>query len=123
MVKLTPQFLVFICGGALSALVDVGLMQLLLTSGTPAVGAASAGFLAGLAVNYLFHARVTFRQVSSTGTVARYLVVVAMNYLITLALVSLAQSLFGLPLAGKLLSLPLVALNGYWFSKHWVFKC
>ncbi len=118
-----PQFLVFIAGGVLSALVDVGLMQLLLMLGRPALSAASAGFVAGLMVNYLFHARVTFRQISSAGVVARYLTVVGLNYLITLAAVAVAHSLFALPLAGKLASLPLVAINGYLFSKHWVFKC
>jgi len=27
-----------------------------------------------------------------------------------------------LPLPGKLLSLPVVAVNGFFLSKHWIFK-
>lgn len=118
----STQFLVFVTGGVLCALIDVGLMQGLLMSGAAPLTAASAGFLAGLLVNYLFHAKVTFKQLSSSTTVARYLCVVAVNYLITLALVALAQHWFGMAIIGKLASLPVVAVNGYFLSKHWVFK-
>lgn len=119
---LRPQFLVFIAGGVLCALIDIGLMQLMLGAGAAPVAAASCGFLAGLAVNYAFHARVTFKQLSTAGTVGRYLCVVAVNYLMTVSLVALADALLHYPLAGKLASLPLVAVNGYLLSKHWVFK-
>ncbi|MYM68831.1 GtrA family protein [Pseudoduganella sp. FT55W] len=119
---LSTQFLVFVTGGVLCALIDVGLMQGLLMGGAAPLTAASAGFLAGLLVNYLFHAKVTFKQLSSGATVARYLCVVAINYLITLALVALAQHWFGMAMIGKLASLPVVAVNGYLLSKHWVFK-
>ncbi|WP_332855261.1 GtrA family protein [Duganella sp. S19_KUP01_CR8] len=119
---LQPQFLLFVAGGLLCALIDIGLMQLLIGGGAAPVAAASAGFVAGLVVNYAFHAKVTFKQLSSSTTVARYLCVVAANYLITVALVALAQSLLGWALAGKLASLPLVAVNGYLLSKYWVFK-
>jgi len=119
----SAQFIVYVGGGVLSALVDIGLMQLLLLRGGAApLAAASAGFLAGLTVNYLFHARVTFKRLSDAGTLARYLGVVAVNYTLTLALVALAQSLCGYPLAGKLASLPLVAVNGYFLIKYWAFK-
>jgi putative flippase GtrA len=119
---LRSQFLVFIAGGALCALIDIGLMQLMLRAGAAPVVAASGGFLAGLAVNYAFHARVTFKQLSSAGTVGRYLCVVAVNYLMTVALVALADALLQNALAGKLASLPLVAVNGYLLSKYWVFR-
>ncbi|ELX10627.1 GtrA-like protein [Janthinobacterium sp. HH01] len=119
---LQRQFLVFVAGGVLCALIDIGLMQLLIHAGAAPVTAASAGFLAGLAVNYAFHAKVTFQQLSSGATIGRYLCVVAANYLITVTLVALAQTLLGSALAGKLASLPLVAVNGYLLSKYWVFK-
>jgi hypothetical protein len=53
---------------------------------------------------------------------ARYLCVVALNYLLTVGLVGLAQWLVGSPLAGKLLSLPLVAVNGYLLGRYWIFR-
>lgn len=119
---ISAQFALFVLGGVLSAVVDVGLLQLLLKHGASLVAATSSGFLAGLAVNYAFHAKVTFRQLHSAATVARYLCVVAINYLLTLAIVALAQYLVGSALLGKLLSLPLVAANGFLLSKFWVFK-
>lgn len=119
---LRRQFLVFVAGGLLSALVDIGLMQLLLGAGAAPLAAASAGFAAGLAVNYAFHARVTFAQLSRRDSLLRYLCVVAINYGVTLLMVALAQAWLDNPLTGKLASLPLVAANGFLLSKFWVFK-
>jgi putative flippase GtrA len=116
------QFLVFVAGGGLSALVDIGLMQLLILNGVAPLPATSAGFGAGLCVNYAFHARVTFKNVTTVRTLSRFLCVVALNYLLTLGLVALSVALFEQALVGKLLSLPLVALNGFFLSKHWIFK-
>ena len=116
------QFLVFVSGGVLCALIDIGLMQWLLLRGCHPVAASSAGFGAGLAVNYAFHAKLTFRTVTGGRSLARYLCVVALNYLLTIALVSLAQWLVGSPLAGKLVSLPAVAVNGYLLSRWWIFR-
>lgn len=119
---LSAQFLVFVAGGVLSALADIGLMRLLLNTGVAPLAAASVGFGAGLLVNYAFHAKVTFKRLGGAGAGRRYLCVVALNYGLTLALVALAQHCFGAPLAGKLASLPVVAVNGFLLSKHWVFK-
>ncbi|MEO7495505.1 MAG: GtrA family protein [Massilia sp.] len=119
---LSAQFLVFIAGGALSALVDIGLMQVLLLRGAGSLAAASGGFLAGLLVNYAFHARVTFNSLTSAATLLRFLCLVALNYLITIALVGAAQALGGAALLGKLVSLPLVAINGFYLGRRWIFK-
>lgn len=116
------QFLVFVAGGVLTAAIDIGLMQLALSQGVAPLPAATFGFAAGLAVNYAFHARVTFARLTRRHSLLRYLVVVALNYGLTLLLVALAQALAGHPLAGKLISLPLVAANGFLLSKYWVFK-
>lgn len=119
---LNRQFLVYVGGGVLCALIDIGLMQWLLHLGVHLVAASSAGFGAGLAVNYAFHAKVTFSTFAGGRSFARYLCVVAVNYLLTIALVSLAQALVGSPLAGKIVSLPLVAVNGYLLGRYWIFK-
>lgn len=118
----SPQFLVFVAGGGLSALVDIGLMQLLIMRGADAFLATSAGFVAGLTVNYAFHAKVTFKNVTSPATLVRFLCVVGINYGLTMALVALSLALVDMSLPGKLLSLPVVAVNGYFLSKHWIFK-
>jgi putative flippase GtrA len=116
------QFGTFIAGGLLCALVDIGLMQLLLRAGVHFASATTAGFLAGLVVNYAFHSRVTFDAAASASSFARYLCVVGVNYLLTMGCVTLAVALAGMPLAGKILSLPLVSVNGYLLSKFWIFR-
>lgn len=117
-----PQFVVFVAGGGLSALVDIGAMQLLMHYGVGALPATSAGFAAGLLVNFAFHAKVTFNSMATPGRFMRFMCVVGINYLITIALVALALALSASALAGKLASLPVVAINGYFLSKHWIFK-
>jgi putative flippase GtrA len=116
------QLVTYLAGGVLSALIDVGLMQGMLWLGMPLVASVSAGFLAGLLFNFMFHAHVTFQQGPSGATLLRYLVVVGLNYLLTLACVALSVHLTGMALPGKLLSLGVVAANGFTLGKRWVFK-
>lgn len=117
------KFLVYLTGGLLSALVDIGILQWLIGAAVAPLPAASAGFMAGLGVNYVFHSRLTFRSAARSGaSLARYLSVVLFNYMVTLALVAASLVLFQRALPGKLLSLPLIAVNGYLLGKHWVFK-
>lgn len=118
----TRQFAIFITGGVLCALVDIGLMQTLQQVGVHAAAAASAGFGAGLLVNYAFHSRITFNAAATPANFTRYLCVVGLNYLLTIACVALAQAFLVDPLIGKLASLPLVAVNTYLLSKYWIFK-
>ena len=125
MVKLLrakAPFLIYISGGVLSAAVDIGTLQLLLFNGVPTVPATTAAFVAGLLVNFTFHARVTFAQQGSRNSFARYLCVVALNYMLTIAIVMAAEQLAGSALAGKLVSLPVVAVIGYLLGKLWIFK-
>lgn len=116
------QFFVFVAGGVLCALIDIGLMQLLIASGVDYRAATSVGFAAGLLVNYAYHAKLTFRAEASSHNFARFLCVVALNYLLTMACVAASVALVGDALPGKLVSLPLVAINGYFLSKHWTFR-
>lgn len=117
------RFALYLAGGVLSALVDIGIMQSLIAATVNPMVATSAGFASGLLVNYLFHARLTFKSVQgSSGSFPRYLCVVAANYLLTLAFVAAALAVFDQALAGKLLSLPVIAVNGYLLGKHWIFK-
>ena len=55
---LTPQFIVYLTGGVLSAAIDIGVMQWLLHLDATLVTATSVGFFAGMVVNFAFHARV-----------------------------------------------------------------
>lgn len=116
------QVAVFLVGGGLSAVIDVGLMQILIMAGGGYLLAASGGFLAGLLFNYFFHSKVTFQESPSAGSFVRYLTLVAINYAFTLACVALAVALGSAPVIGKLVSLPLIAVNGFVIGKYWIFK-
>lgn len=116
------QLLWFLIGGGASALIDVGLMQLLIIKDVDYVIATSAGFAAGLAFNFTFHARYTFASAMSGAAFLRYLCVVGLNYLITLACVSASMETIGTALAGKIVSLFIVPISGFLFGKYWIFK-
>jgi len=118
----TRQFSVFICVGIVCAVIDVGLMQALIVAGTPVFVATTAGFLAGLGLNFLLHTRVTFRASYSHAALAKFMLIVMLNYLLTLLCVGLSAAWLSNALIGKLLSLPLVAANGFLLSRHWVFR-
>ncbi|MFC0253441.1 GtrA family protein [Massilia consociata] len=116
------QFAVYVSGGVICALADIGVMQLMLVTGFHSAWASSAGFVVGLLISFAFHSRVTFNAAASPAAFTRYLCLVGLNYALTLGCVTLAELGFDNPLAGKILSLPLVAANGYLFGKYWIFK-
>ena len=116
------QFVVYVAVGVLSALLDIGTMQLLLQSSLAYPAAVSAGFIVGLLFNYAAQQRVTFRAEHSLRAAWRFGVLLLLNYLLTLACVEAGVRAVDSVLAGKLLSLPLVALNGFVLGRHWVFR-
>jgi putative flippase GtrA len=119
---MTRQFLVYIGVGVLSALVDIGTMQALLWLAVDHRIAVTLGFAVGLVFNYLCHERITFRATRSAATIARFGVLVLMNYALTMLCVHLSVSWFGSVLAGKIASLPLVAVNGFLWGRYWIFR-
>lgn len=118
---LTPQFAVYLVGGVLSAVADIGVLKLLLMLGWQTLSATSTAFLAGLLINFSFHARLTFGKIGA-AVFGRYLCLVALNYALTVICVSAFDLLWQQPLLGKVLSLPLAAANGFLLGKRWVFK-
>lgn len=119
---ITRQFVVFVFIGLLSTLVDIVCMKGLISVGIHYALATTYGFALGLFVNYLGHARITFRVASSVATMIRFSVVVLVNYFITMIFVIITQRWLGNALVGKVASLPVVAINGYFWSRHWVFR-
>ncbi|MGK5066914.1 GtrA family protein [Janthinobacterium sp. RT4P48] len=117
------HFSIFVGGGLLSAVVDIGVLKALLVAGATSPLAVAGGFLAGLIVNYLFHQNLTFKSRASLQKACRFLIVVGINYLMTLGFVYLSDNVMGLGvIVGKICSLPFVAANGFLLSKYWVFK-
>jgi putative flippase GtrA len=115
------QFLVYVLVGVLSAVLDIGTMQSLLLVGLGYPLAVSAGFVVGLLFNYVAHQRVTFKTTHSFRSVWRFAVLLLLNYGLTLACVEIGVQVLDSVLAGKLLSLPIVALNGFVLGRYWVF--
>jgi putative flippase GtrA len=116
------QVAVFLGGGVATALLDVGLMQLLIAAGVHYASATTAGFGAGLLFNYAFHSRLTFQAAATPFNFIRFICVVGLNYLLTMGCVALAVALGASTLTGKLVSLPLVAVNTFLLGKYWIFK-
>jgi putative flippase GtrA len=116
------QFGVFIAVGLVCAAVDVGFMYWLISEKLSPLVSASWGFALGLCLNYLLHSRMTFKTSASWGRLGRFLVVVGLNYLLTLGCVGMSTWWMESPLTGKLVSLPLVAINGFLLSRFWIFK-
>lgn len=117
------QFAVYVMVGLASAAVDVGLLWGLLAIGVWRTAAVGIGLIAGMVVNYLLHMRVTFRAASAADlrSVALYVSIVLVNYLITLGFVE-AGAMFGHPIVlWKLASLPVIALIGFLFTRRFVF--
>ncbi|WP_426075817.1 GtrA family protein [Janthinobacterium sp. PSPC3-1] len=108
--------------GVFCALIDILSAKALVYAGMYYGSAVTIGFLLGLVANYVLHAKITFKVASSHATMMKFGVVVAINYGFTLLLSYFSMQLTGDFLAGKLLSLPVVAANGFLLSKYWVFK-
>ena len=119
---LSRQFLVFCTIGGLSALIDVGVMQILIYGGIHYGLAASLGFIISLIFNYTCQSKLTFKASTSFSTIMKFSCLVVMNYLITMVSVILSQKIFGNPLIGKIFSLPMIAVNSFLWSRYWVFN-
>jgi putative flippase GtrA len=116
------QIVTYLGVGIACMIIDVGLMQALILLSVNYVVATTAGFLAGLFANFALHTRVTFRSAPSVRVAAKYLAVVLASYLLTVAFVWLAQTLFRAPVIGKLVALPFVAAFAFVMYRTWVYK-
>ena len=116
------QFAVFCLVGLFSAFVDLGSLQLLVWLDLPKYLSVTAGFLTGLVINLVLHARLTYGATLNAANSTRYGLVVLLNYLLTLACVTLSENLLAHYLPSKLVALVLAALLGFTLGKHWIFK-
>lgn len=116
------RFSIYVSVGVLCATIDIGMMHLLLRLGIHYLAAATTGFFTGFVVNFVLHTRVTFGAYYSHRALARFSAVVVLNYILSVLIVFAFQELWLMPLLGKLVSLPLVAVNGFLLSKHWVYR-
>lgn len=116
------QFAVYVGMGLATALLDVGILELLLSVGAHYALATTVAFFVALVFNYISHSRVTFRSETTTRSVLRFTVILMMNYGITLAMVYISRQWLGSILVGKIASIPVVAVNGFLWSRYWIFR-
>lgn len=115
------QFGIYITVGVLCAVVDIGLMQLLIGFNVNYLVATTLGFACGFILNFLLHTNLTFSSRCTHRTLVRFTIVVLINFGITILVVAAFNTTLNMPLLGKLLSLPLVAVNGFLLGKHWIY--
>ena len=120
--KLSRQFAIFTAVGLFSAAVDLGTLFTFVRFGVSPYVALTVGFICGLGINVWLHARYTFESALRAENSIRFLLVVVMNYVLTLGVVFVFERLGLGYLFGKIAALPLVSLHGFLWSKHWVFK-
>ena len=116
MSQITTYFFV----GAISALLDISCIYFLNEIGN--FFAISFGYFIGILVNYTMHAMITFKSGISINTFLKYVLLVAINYVFTVAIV-LTMVQFGFPIiAGKIFALIVVALISFLSLKIWIFN-
>jgi putative flippase GtrA len=94
----------------------------LVQTGAHAYLALTVAFFFGLGINLWLHARLTFQTRLSTKNTFRFLAVVGMNYGLTLGVVFIFEHLGLSYVLGKIISLPMVVIHGFLWSRLWVFK-
>jgi putative flippase GtrA len=119
---ISRQFIIYIVVGLLTAVLDIGTMQLALAFDAGVRFAVTLGFVVALIFNYLSHERITFNATTSTRTIVRFGIIVIINYLITLTCVFASLQWFGSVMPGKLVSLPIMSAVGFLSGKFWIFK-
>ncbi|MFA0049347.1 GtrA family protein [Vibrio sp. 10N.261.51.F11] len=122
--KMNWSFIIFCVVGGVSAIVDV--LSLILLSKYLLINdniSITLAFLLGLLVNYFLHTYLTFKSTPTKSNLAKFMIVVAVNYLLTILLIHtiISVSNFDIVIA-KIITLPVIAIIGYITSKIWVYN-
>lgn len=117
------RFFVFLSVGAICAVVDVGAVYSLQKAGLHDIISVSVGYFAGVGLNFSLHSGITFKGHSArAGAVVRFVVVLALNYALTIIIIRALVECQGVSvLTAKLVSLPVIAFSGFVLSRAWVF--
>ena len=112
----------YIAVGIITVVLDIILMTILISLSVNAIVASTISFYIAVLINYYLQSVFTFETVLSTISLTRYLTVLLLNYFITTLLVYIFIQFLLNPIIGKLLSIPLVVINSYYLSMHWIYK-
>lgn len=116
------QVFFYLIVGLITAGVDVGLVIVLLKFNFHLLTSVSIGYLTGVLFNFFTQAIITFNSNVSGKRLLKYLTVVAINYFLTLIIILVFKKIGLSPLVGKIFSLPIVAIFGFYLSKKWIYK-
>lgn len=120
------QFVVFLIVGALTAALQLGAFTLLYEYAEMDYRVAtSLAYALAVAFHFLMNRNVTFRSKSANaaGDLSRYLVLVALNYLINLGvIVFVVQAAHGDPVVGAAAAIAVTVGVTYVLSRFWVFS-
>lgn len=124
MPKWSGQFARYLLVGGLSAAIDVFVLWILLAAAMARAPAVAVAMVAGMVANYALHRVYTFRtrRALSAGSVTLYVSIVAVNYVLTLAIIEAGLHLGLSVIWGKIVSLPLIAVSGFLFTRRFVFR-
>lgn len=114
----------FLVTGGLSFLVDLGIFAAAhywLRLSVPA--ATTLAYVTSFAVNFLLNRRWVFRAAGQASRqLVRYLVLVAVNYVLTLVLMLVTVGVGVEPLVAKALTTALIASMNFVVYRAWVFR-
>ncbi|MHB1010229.1 MAG: GtrA family protein [Propionibacteriaceae bacterium] len=111
----------FLGVGVASASVDAGMFSLLYALGVAAPAASAIGFLSAFAVNYSGNRALVFRVVHSRKMLIRYVLLVALNFVLSTSIVAGLVAVSLQAHVAKLISMAVIALINYWLMSRWVF--
>ncbi len=110
--------------GGLAFLVDFGLVFLFYRNiGWPLWLATGAGFIASFALNYTLQRMFSFSSRAAHGSaLLKYSLLVAVNTLLTIAIVTLLNSTIVGWAGGKVVATVATTVGNYFAYRHWVFS-
>lgn len=119
-----PPAFRFLLVGAFSAFLDFSITACALWLGVHYRVAAILGLTSAVGFNYVGHARFTFPGATlGLHSLGRYLLVLLANYALTYGVMTVGVAFMEQPpLVAKVGAMIAVAINGYLWSKHWIFK-
>ena len=114
--------MVYVIVGSLSAIIDLTILNILISLDTTQSLAVTVAFIAGFLFNVKAHALFTFGSPLTSKSALKFTAVVAINYLLTLLIIESLTALSCSLMTAKLVSLPIIAVSGFLLGRHWAFK-
>ena len=117
-----PKFVLYVIVGSLSSIIDLTTLKLLICINTTQGFAVTVAFIAGFVFNINAHALFTFASPLTSKSALKFTTVVAINYFLTLLIIEALTAFSCSLMTAKMVSLPIIAVSGFLFGRHWAFQ-